>query len=145
MGDLVPWLCSSAQHWDWALCFVPHPLTEAPGQPCPWAGWVDGAHGVLLPWTIPQPSSWGPCEPWLVLAALCPALQPPLPSGTPARRLLAVWAPFPAESFPSLCSVSLLFPTMVAQAAWDGALNLNAASLSFTKIISPLQTQLCKK
>lgn len=56
----------------------------------------------------------------------CPAAASPLghPSTAPARCV----APVPSGELPSLCSLSLLFPTMEARAAWDVVLNLNAAS-----------------
>lgn len=76
-----------------------------------------------------------------------PRAMPPatLPFRHPCG-LAACVGPFFIWELPQACSLSLLFPmTMVAQAAWDITLNLNAASLQFARAINPLQTQLCKK
>lgn len=148
MKDLVAGACSSVWHWTGSCLLASTSLVYPQGDPCLWDGWWMESMGGLLPCTTLYPRAWGAAvqNPGWCFGhpMLCPSAASPL-GHPPAWRLLTVWPLFPAENFPSLCSLSLLFPTMMAQAAWDVVLNLNAASLRSTKIINPLQTELCKK
>ena len=132
-----------ALHWElrFGLC-APTPCCPSGGTHAhEVGGWSGQTRGLFL-WTTPHAPAWGAgvCKPWLVPPS---HISPRAPL---AQCPLAVCSLFLVESFPSPRSCSLpALPNNGGLGSLNVVLNLNAASLFFTKIINLLQTELRKK